>query len=112
MNFDLILDFLRTYYKEIVEISVLIISVVICLIKKRPGVNEMDSIKKDVLERLPMFIALVESPGNGAQKKQQVLDLLSCYVRKIYHVDLTDDLFLFFGDRIEDILSTPKKKGE
>ena len=112
MNFDVILEFLKTYYKEIIEFSVLIITVVIALIRKKPTYNELDTIKKDALENLPSLISLVEAPGNGEQKKQAVLDLLSAYCRKKFGFVLTDDLILFFSEAIESILSTPKKKGE
>lgn len=107
-----IIEFLSQYYREIIDISVLIISVVICLIRKRPSYNEIDAIKKDALDRLPDLISLVEKPGNGAEKKQAVLDLLAAYLRKKYHFEIGDELIEFFGNSIESILSTPKKKGE
>ena len=108
-----VLEFLKTYYKEIIEISILFISVVICLVRKRPCVNEIDIIKEDVLEKLPSFISVVESPGNGAQKKKAVIDLVSLYVRKTYKISIPDSLVPFLENAIESILSTPtKKKGE
>ena len=108
-----VIEFLTLYYREIIDISVLIISVVICLIRKRPCINEIDSIKKDVLDYLPTLICLVEKPGDGAQKKSTVMDLLFAYIYKKYHIDEFDDTFIkFVEDAIESILSTPTKKGE
>ena len=110
MNYEIILEFLTQHYREIIDISVLIISVVICLIRKRPSFNQIDTIKKDALDTLPLFISSVEIPGNGEKKKQAVIDLLSAYLRKKYHFDITDEMINYFGSAIESILSTPQKK--
>lgn len=112
MNFDVIVDFLKSYYKEIIEVSILIISVVIALIRKRPLYNEIDTIKKDALDLLPSLIISVERDGHGAEKKQAVLDLLFAYLSKKYHFQKTDEMINYFSDVIENILSTPSKKGE
>lgn len=106
---DQVIEFLKIYYREIIEFTVLIVSVVICLVKKRPCVNQIDTIKQDVLGLLPSLINSVEVPGNGAQKKSTVMSLINKYVSHRYHIDL--DL-TFVESAIEDILSTPTKKGE
>ena len=105
-----VLIFLKIYYKEIVEISVLIISVVICLIRKRPVVNEMDSIKKDILELLPVLIDDVEKNGHGEEKKNAVVAIAQKYVESHYKIKITPDLIAFISSSIESILLTPQKK--
>lgn len=112
MSFDIIFDFLKSYYKEIIEVLILIISVVIALIRKRPSYNEIDTIKKDALDLLPSLISSVERDGHGAEKKQAVLDLLFAYLSKKYHFQKTDEMINYFSDVIENILSTPSKRGE
>lgn len=108
---DQIIEFLKTYYREIIDISVLLISVVLCLVRKRPCVNKMDAIKQDALEWLPLFINLAEKDGHGAEKKSTVLSMTINFLEKKYGCELSV-LTSFLSEAIESILSTPKKKGE
>lgn len=110
MNFDIIFDFLKTYYLEILEVVILIISVVFCLVRKRPTYNKIDVIYKDVLSMLPACINLVEINGHGEEKKAKVISLISEYVQDKYKIQVPVALVDFISDAIEDILSTPSKK--
>lgn len=107
-----LIEFLSFYWREIFDLAVLFISVVLCLIRKRPVVNEMDTIKNDILGVLPVLINSVEKPGEGAQKKSTVMNLVAAYVKKKYKIDLDGSLISYIDNVIENILSTPKKKGE
>ena len=107
-----IIEFLKTYYREIIEISVLLLSVIICLIRKRPCINKMDEIKEDVLQVLPIFIKGIEKPGNGESKKNQVIELCKNFVKKKFKIDCPQDVMDLVENQIEVILSTPTKKGE
>ena len=86
MNFDIILDFLKNHYREIIDLAVLIISVVICLIRKRPCVNQIDAIKEYIFEMLPVLINSVEKPGEGESKKKAVITALHKLLNKNYHL--------------------------
>lgn len=103
--------FCQTYWREIVDVSVLIISVIICLIRKRPCINKMDEIKEDVLQVLPIFIKGIEKPGNGESKKNQVIELCKNFVKKKFKIDCPQDVMDLVENQIEVILSTPQKKG-
>lgn len=107
------LDFIKENWRVIVELSTLTISVVFFLVKKRPCVNQIDSIKKDILEILPLMINSVETPGNGSEKLVQVVSMVRSYIGRRYHLtDLSQDMTDFIISSLESILSTPKKKGE
>lgn len=110
MDWNVVIDFLRNHYKEIIEFSVLIFSVIICLIKKRPTLNQVDVIKEDVLEILPILINKVESPGNGEEKFSNVVLLVNQYLKNKYHIQDLSFLADFIKEAIENILSTPQKK--
>ena len=107
-----IISFVVEHYREIIDISVLIISVLICLIRKRPVVNEIDKIKSYILEILPVLIDSVERPGCGSSKKETVLKTVRSIVKKKFHFELTDSMLDFVGEKIEAILTAPTKKGE
>lgn len=105
------IEFLKTYYREIIEISVLLLSVIICLIRKRPCINKMDEIKEDVLEILPILIRGVESPGNGSSKKSLVIESVKSFVKKKFKIECPEQVITLVDSQIESVLSTPQKKG-
>lgn len=107
-----VIEFLTLYWREILDLAVLIISVVLCLIRKRKVINEIDTIKQDVLGVLPVLMNSVEKPGDGAQKKSTVMSLVAAYVKKKYKIELDGSLVSYIDNAIENILSTPTKKGE
>lgn len=75
-------------------------------------------IKESILEFLPQVINGAENIGvlTGEDKKQQVIKLTLIYIQKLLHRALTQDEYniyaAFIGEKIEDILTTPQKKGE
>lgn len=106
-----IIDFIVKYWREIASLVVLLISVLIQLVKKKPVLNKLDEIKEDVLEILPILINKVEEPGNGQRKKNAVLQLVKQYMKKRWCLkDCPEWLELWVDDSIENILSTPTKK--
>lgn len=109
MDFQKILDFIVEYRNELCSVFIVIFTIVVNIIKKRPSYSGVD-IKEDVLEILPALLIKVEENGNGQQKKNAVLDLIKAYVQGKYHCELSEELCGFFSRSIESILSTPQKK--
>lgn len=107
-----VLDFIKTYYKEIIVIGCNLIVLIVYLLRRKNSVNLIDSIKKDILEILPSLISKVEVPGRGPDKLNAVLEATLSYLRKVYK--LKDPVILtdYIKESIEEILSTPSKKGE
>ena len=73
MDWIKVVEFLTQYWRVIVDCAALILSVVICLIRKRPCINEIDAIKEYILEMLPLLIDSVEVKGQGPEKKERCM---------------------------------------
>lgn len=75
-------------------------------------------IKESILEFLPQVINGAENIGvlTGEDKKQQVIKLTLAYVQTLLRRTLTEDEYniysAFIGEKTEDILTTPQKKGD
>lgn len=75
-------------------------------------------IKESILEFLPHVINGAENIGvlSGPDKKQQVIKLTLTYIQKLLHRALSEDEYAiysaFIGEKTEEILTTPQKKGE
>ena len=110
MNWKLIYEFIITYWREILTVFATIITVVLYLVKRRPKINLLDTIKEDVLELLPVLINKVECNGNGQRKKNAVIELVNKYLQKKYQVQISPYLAGWLSDAIESILTTPTKK--
>lgn len=108
----MILDFIKTYWREILEFVVILISIVICCIKKKP-VKVVDTIKEVIVRVLPAFIIKAEaSDKKGADKLLLVLDLVKGFLKEMsYGDDVISQYLPFAKEQVELILSTPQKKG-
>ena len=106
----MLLNFLHDHWQVILSIFLLILSVVVSLIKKKPVYNTMDKILLSVYEQLPVFISLVEKDGHGSEKLQTVLALVKTYVLDKYGFNNFDVIKSQVTAYIEDILTTPQKK--
>lgn len=102
-------DFILTYWKEIVSLLLVIASVVIAALKKKPVINEMDNIILKVLEKLPEFINSAENFKGADVKKALVLESVKKFVKDQFSVNLPDSYIESIGIMIEAILSTPQK---
>lgn len=107
-----VLQFCLNYWREILAVCSVIITVVLYLVKRRPLVNLIDTIKEDALELLPVLINKVEKDGSGQQKKATVLEAVIQYIEKKYKTAVSPYIVAWLSDMIESILSTPTKKGE
>lgn len=66
-----------------------------------------------ILSKLPFIINHVEKLGkSGNEKKEMVLYIAKKLFQKEAGCDATSSVVKYFDEAIEDILSTPQKKGE
>lgn len=106
----IVIDFIVKYWDIIVSLVMVIASVVLALIKKKPVLNEMDNILLKVLDKLPEWINSAETLKGADVKKSLVLESVKKYVSNEFSVILPQSYIDFIGSKIEDILSTPQKK--
>lgn len=105
-----------TEYKEIILSSLcVVLSLLSILLKRRP--KSLDDFKyavSRVLSCVPSLVSKVERPGNGAEKKAQVIDssilAVSGYLGRSLSDSEKDYVRTAVSDSIEDVLSSPKKK--
>ena len=106
------LDFILTYWREILEVVLLLATFLVALFKKVKVANP--SILALIDELLPTAIKYVEETcgsGNGAEKKELCIDWILKTVKGRF-ADVNVERFKkYVGERIELILSTPQKKG-
>ena len=89
----------------------LCIELVLFLIKKKP-IKVVDTIYQQIYKLVICCIKVVERPGNGSQKKTAVLSMVQEWLAE-KHPEVDFQIYLDFASKlIEDILSTPQKKGE
>ena len=103
-----ILMFLRDNWKVIVEIVVLLTTIILWIIRKKP-VKVVDTLKEVVLAVLPYCINNAESAAKG-EKLSVCLTLLREALQELGY-ELTPELAEFASKQVEIILSTPQKKG-
>ena len=108
---ETVLIFLRQYWREILEILALLLSIVICCVRKKP-VKVVDTIKEVIIRVLPAFIIKAEaSDKKGADKLYYVLDLVKGFLKEMsYGDDVISQYLPFAKEQVELILSTPQKK--
>lgn len=108
------IQFLTSYWKEVLEVVCLIISLVLWLLKKTKIVKQ-DTILEQLVLRLPVMIRQAEkTDGNGAEKKASVMLYALSWL-----ADMTGESMQEISKKyeakidvlIEDILTTPTKKG-
>ena len=110
------IDFLKEYKEVLVSGLVVILTLICMLIKRKPKtIEEFALILNSVLNELPSLINKVEIPGNGLAKKKEVrsLAISLCEAKLGRHLSpLEEDIaFVNIDKQVEDILTTPQKKG-
>lgn len=106
------IDFIKNHYELIGSIILVLISFILTIVKKRPSINLIDTIKNYILETLPDLIKQVEVPGRGSTKKNLVLKLVAGNIaRKFGFYDFAS-IEAWTIEQLENILSTPSKKEE
>lgn len=114
--------FLVDNWRIILDIVVLISSIIFFILKKKP-LKVVDSVKSIIIEALPTIINRVENykdifdPSrklSGEEKLQMVVH--SCQSIMVDECGIKEEDLCFYTSNliqwIEDILSTPQKKGE
>ena len=86
------------------------LSLILSLLKKKPIWNKIDSIYSAVMEKLPVFISIVEKDGHGQEKLLTVLQLVKTYLHDEFKFDNFEEIRSWCVSQIESILSTPQKK--
>lgn len=105
----MMLEFLQNYWREIIDVAAIILSIVLLCIRKKP-VQVVDTVKETILRLLPHCINSSESLPRG-QKLSNCLALLSTVLADL-GIDFSDDYRRFAAEQVEIILSTPQKKLE
>lgn len=113
MIWNSILKIINNYWREILEVIAVLISIVICCIRKKP-VKVIDSLKGVILRILPAVIIVAEQSGKkGADKLELALTLVKDFLKN--EMDCGDDVISahlpFIKEQVEAILETPQKKG-
>ena len=103
------IEFIRIYWREIIDVAALILSIVLLCIKKKP-VQVVDTVKETILRLLPYCINSSEVCPRG-EKLNNCLALLSTVLSDL-GITFTDDYKKFATEQVEIILSTPQKKTE
>lgn len=106
-------DFLIQNWRLILEVALVVISVVLLIVKKKP-VNVVDTIKEIIVRILPALINQAEMIVglSGQDKLRLVLDALSKVLKDDgFGDDVIKSYLPFAQEQVEIILSTPTKKG-
>ena len=107
-----LLHFVKNHYELIISILLVLLSFILTLVKKKPSINLIDTIKEFILELLPTLIKTVEKPGQGSTKRNLVLKLIQEAVAKKFNFYDFASIEQWCSDQLEHILSTPSKKEE
>ena len=116
------IDFLLKYWRIILEACFLIVSFILFMVRKKP-IKLTDSIKTQVISFLPKVIKYCEnwnkqlasdSKLSGLEKLTMALSMVNTFL--IDECGLSESELPLYHDfivnSIEEILSTPQKKGE
>lgn len=100
-------EFLIIYWREILEVVVIVASIVICCIKKKP-VQVVDTVKETICRLLPYCISQAENEPKG-KKLEFCISLLASTLEGL-GISFNEDYTKFAIEQVEIILSTPQKK--
>lgn len=104
------IDFLKDHWEMLLSIFLFCLSLILSLLRKKPVWNKIETMYCDVLERLPVFIDLVEKSGHGSEKLATVLTLVKSYLQKEFKFNDFEMIKSWVVAQIESILSTPQKR--
>lgn len=109
------INFISTNYRLILEVVLLIVSVVIFILRKKP-VEVTKTIMELIYTLVPQEINSYErfyGSGHGTEKKKSVVDFVLAEIERKYALNDAQRSFYtsLIKSVIEEILSTPQKKG-
>lgn len=86
-----------------------VLSLIIALLKKRPILNQIDEIKKVVLEVVPQYIKQAEVSGmTGTEKFNYVVLKVTSLISRKFNIGDCDWLTEFLTISIENVLKAPQ----
>lgn len=108
-------DFLIAYKEILVSALCVLLTIISIIVKRRPKtLDEFYDCMRRVLSYIPSLIIDVEVDGHGEEKKQEVIQCCVSIFTRYLGRSLTSSEQSFvegmFGDYIEEVLLTPKKK--
>ena len=110
------IEFIQAYWQYISFGILIFIEVLLIILKKKPITLDvfLDAVRQCICN-LPKMINHVERPGDGEDKKDEVIDFCVDFVSDILNRNLTAEEVNYVvnvcSDHIEKVLSTPQKKG-
>lgn len=105
-----VIDFLKENWRFLLDAVVLVASVVILCIKKKP-VKVIDTIKEYITRLLPYCICEAEKTDlKRENKKVFALQVLYSLLKEFGYEEVYDQYRSYAMEQIEIILSTPQKK--
>lgn len=112
-----ILDFLVSHWKLIALAVLVILDAVLIILNRRKPVKVYDGIHTAICSVLPQLIKDAESSycsGHGSEKLSMVKELIFNYLCAVYGMKMEEAIQYddFITRQIEEILSTPQKKGD
>ena len=109
-----IITFIVAHWRAIADVCAALFCLVVFLCRKKP-VKVIDTIYQELTKLILTGINEAEEDhgaGNGENKKLQVIELVKTWL-SIKHPEVDAKTYLTFASAmIEEILSTPQKKGE
>lgn len=104
------IDFIVKYYREIIDLLLVITSLVLFVVRKKP-IKVVDTLREVVIRLVPGAILAAEKQElKGDGKKTFALSVIRGVLTDMGY-DFTDELVEFASEQIEVVLSTPQKKG-
>ena len=111
-------EFILDNWKTIAAVGLAIISSIIStiiIIKKSGGkISVWDALKAVILEKIPSYIAIVETEGHGEEKKNSVLNMALREAAESLGRKLTEEetnaIIALANKQIEKVLAAPQKK--
>lgn len=107
-------NFNKEWIDKLVYLLVSILVMVILSVLKKKPVKVVDTLKEKILSQLPLVMLEAEKKygaGHGAEKLQFVIDFFIWSFDK-NGLTLGKTYIEFIKESVENILSTPQKKGE
>ena len=100
----------------VILVVCMIVSSIITVKKSGGKVSFWEALKARIFENIPMWIDLVEKPGNGEAKKEAVLDLALNEAKAYLGRELTDKekdaIKLLASSHLENVMHSTKAKSK
>lgn len=108
-------DFIANYWKELIALVCFLLEITISIILLVKRNKKESPVISEIVLKLPSIISHAEKvfpSGNGASKLELVLSVIDKLFKKETGNPMTKSESKFFVEKIEEILSTPQKKGK